>query len=142
MKADPPKDTHLPPAWSLARLALILLAASAAGCVESYFKIPYPPGARPSKLWAADPRTTGWNGVEVEYALLTYGGVEARVCSADGRHQFKQRGESWYEDERGQPSHSYQSQEILVVRFDGREERYRFVYRRDFERVCIELIDP
>jgi len=126
----------------MARCVFVIIAASATGCVESYWKIPYPPGARPSKLWTADPRTAGWNGVEVEYALLTHGGVEADVRSADGRHEFKQRGESWYEDDHGKPPRTYEEQKILVVRFDGREERYRFVHRRDVDRGCIELIEP
>src|SRR5690242_4758737 len=90
--------------------ALLFAAAAlgSAGCnIESIWNVPCSASERPSTLWATDPRTQGWNGVEVEYWVLTDGGVDATVRSSDRRHQFKARGECWYENGRGERAKSY-----------------------------------
>ena len=120
----------------------ILIPLLAAGCAESFWKVPYPPGERPSILWSRDSRTTGWDGVDVEYALCGAGDVDATVRSGDGWHQFSEHGRYWYENEHGDRPESYKEQAYLVVRFDGREERYRFVHHPGVDRGCISVVAP
>jgi hypothetical protein len=87
----------------------------AAGCVESTWRIaPDSPGSR---MWHDDARTRGWTDIDVWYWLYTYGDAEARVSSAGERKQFKAKGK-YRVDNSGQ---------LLVMRFDGAEERYRLV---------------
>ena len=114
--------------FHLASVLLFVVAGlGTSGCnIESIWKVPTFPGERASGLWSSDPRTTGWNGVAVEYALLTNGGVDATISSGDGKHQFKKNGKFWHEDERGERFASYEAGRLLVVEFDGRQERYRF----------------
>jgi hypothetical protein len=62
----------------------------------------------------------------VEYALLTHGGVDATVTSGDGKHRLKEHGNFWHENDLGERFASYEAGRLLVVEFDGRQERYRF----------------
>lgn len=116
----------MPYGTSLIRL-LPLLPFLVAGCAESSWIIPHPRTDPPSQLWATDPRTRGWDGVEARYTLYGDGHVDADIRSFDGRHHFKARGEWWYENEQGQHFNAYQGPDlspVSVVRFDGHEERY------------------
>jgi hypothetical protein len=123
-------------------LQLVLLTALAiGGCAESYWKVPYPPCERVSILWSRDARTKGWNGVEVEYALLGAGGVNAIVRSPDGHQQFTAHGRCWYEDARGNHFKSYRDGLLWVVEFNGREEHYRFVHHPRVDRGCISVVE-
>jgi hypothetical protein len=109
----------------LAFVTFAALCGGAAGCAESNFIIPLRAGDAPSKFWTDDPGTRGWNGVVVEYAIFGDGHVDALVRSRDGRHRFKARGRHWYENPNGERSDAYLSDDQMwVVQFDGREERY------------------
>lgn len=112
-----------------------------AGCAESHWKVPYPPGEQASMLWSRDARTKGWNGVEVEYALLGAGGVDAIVRSPDGRQHLTEHGRCWYEDPRGNHFKSYRDGLLWVVEFNGREEHYRFVHYPRVDRGCISVVE-
>jgi hypothetical protein len=107
---------------------LPLVCTLAAGCAGSAWIIPYPRTQAPSKLWTTDPRTRSWDGVEARYILFGDGHVDAHIRSFDGRHHFKARGQSWYENNQGQRfTTGYLGPDlspVFVVRFDQREERY------------------
>src|SRR5579859_5447915 len=121
----------------------VTAALDTMGCnVESIWKVPTFPSERPSRLWSTDPRTSGWKGVEVEYALLADGGVDATVRSTDGRHQLKERGTYWYENEQGGKPESYKDQAYLVVEFDGRQEKYRFAHPPGSAWGHLVLVEP
>jgi len=72
-------------------LILVLLSVGAVGCAESSWVIPYPPGGTASKLWSADPRTRGWNGVVVYYVVYS-DHIAAKIRESDGRRGFDARG--------------------------------------------------
>ena len=121
-------------------LALGLLAA--AGCAESMWIVPFPAGERPSRLWSADARTQRWNAVQVEYSILGRGEIDAEVRSADHCHHFTVRGEYWYETENGERSDAYAQRDFLVVKFDGKQERYRFEHRPGIDRGILTVASP
>jgi len=125
-----------------ATLCLPLLVSLLGGCVESNFIVPYPSGEEPSRLWTNDPRTQGWNGVIVEYALYGDGGVVADVRSVDGRYHFKESGRSWHENERGERFNSSSEELLFVVSFGEREERYRVGKRMDVDRGVMTVYPP
>ena len=120
---------------------LILFALTGQGCAEAYFSIPCTKGQPDSRMWSNDSRTAGWGGVEVNYATIGDGIIEADVRSRDGKHHFRQRGEYWYEDGHGGTViHSYEEQRVLAVRFAGAVERYQFSWDARVGRVCITLV--
>jgi hypothetical protein len=123
-------------------LCLPLLATLLGGCAESNFIVPYPPGEEPSRLWSNDPRTRGWNSVIVEYALYGDGSVVADVHSSDGRHHFKETGQSWNESQRGERFRSADNDRLFVVSFHGREERYRSGKRMDVGQGVMTVYPP
>jgi hypothetical protein len=123
-------------------LSLPLLVSLLGGCAESNFIIPYPPGEEPSRLWSNDPRTRGWDGVIVEYALYGDGSVGADVHSAEGRHHFKETGRSWYENQRGERFDSAGDDRLFVASFHGQEERYRCGKRMDVDRGVMTVYPP
>jgi len=126
-------------------LLLLILCISAGGCSESDWVIPYPPGGTPSKLWSADTRTRGWDGVVIFYSLYGDGHVGAKIVSADRRHCFAARGEFWNEDEQGEKFRAYQGENltpILAVRFGEKEERYVPGYDYSMHGRSLKLYDP
>jgi hypothetical protein len=68
-------------------------------------------------LWREDPRTRNWNDVDVWYWLHTYGDATAIVSRRESDGEFKSKG----------TYHIAEDSDVLVVQFDGREERYRLV---------------
>jgi hypothetical protein len=100
-------------------LALALI--SCAGCVDSTWRIA--PDSPPSQLWQRHPRTSGWDGVDVWYWIRgagdRIGDVQAHLRSRDDTKRAKVNGRF----------RSCESNDlvILIVNFDGVEERNRLV---------------
>ena len=107
-----------------------ILCITCSGCIESTFTVPYPPDEQPSRLWRADPRTVGWDDVEVVYYFTTYHGLEAHVQSKNDKYEFIQPVEFWYETEPNCPSF-YLPDKIphyTVVSYNGVMERYLYTF--------------